>query len=61
MKRYFVEFEFKQKVRGYVIAKNQKQAIEKVKECQNPDFDEMQEYTQASEPEIDFFSCYPEE
>ncbi len=59
--RYFVEFEFKQVVRGYVDAKSAKQAKAKALECSNPTFDEMIEYTMSSDPDIEFEACYREE
>lgn len=60
MKMYFVEFEYANKVTGYVEAKSKKDAERKIK-CAYPcDFDGLDSYTQS--PQMDFeIECIEEE
>ncbi len=53
MKKYFVEFEYTNKVCGYVDAKNRKDAERKIRCAQPCDFDELYNYTQSSDMDFE--------
>ncbi len=62
MKTYCVEFEYRQYVRGKVEAVSKAAAKRVVvNTASNPDFDDMVEYTQSSEPEIEFDACFEDD
>ncbi len=60
LKKYFVEFHYSNKVTGVVMAENETDARKKVKDGSNATFDELLEYTQPSELEIEIEACHLE-
>ncbi len=57
-KRYFVEFWVQTKVTGYVNAQNMSDAKKQILSgAQNPSFDTMDDYSQASEMEFEWENC----
>ncbi len=61
LKKYFVEFHYSNKVTGFVMAENETSARQKVRESgDNASFDDLEQYTQQSDLEIEFESCFEE-